>query len=482
MRTKGLVLGCIAIVAMLASVSVATADDTADMKDMIKSLQSRIEKMEQEKAGTIHKEEMAKMMKEILDDAKMQPAMPKWMENLTFYGDFRLQYRHDHRNGRNGVWGDPNLNVRQPKDQNRMRFRLRFGFTKTWWDKQMEVGFRLASGDGALDPNGANPSSTTQTFTDSFSKKPIWIDLAYAKYQPKFAKGLTIIGGKMLNPIKSRTLVTWDPDINPEGIVVQYEAPFFGDFKPYAGVGFWMVGVDGAMVGSDGGSTTRDITLWTYELGAEYQINKDMKAFVGTTYYQYDHVDCANAASANYIDPNGVDNAWLNASGNNAADYSILEITAKFDWNMFNLPFQIWTTWVHNCGDDYSTKKNFGQFAFRGQPGADRHFQNDPNAYGIGLKVGKNEKKGDWSAGYTYLYEEYGSVVPGFSDTTFGGPNAKGHIVEGRYNIDDFLTIGAKLMVRDHIHTDDNTALFPNNTNHNADQFTTVMADLTWSF
>ncbi len=494
MLAKWIILGSILLAVVLSSTPVMVADEVtdevADMKAEMQRLQDRVDKMEKQKVGTLHKEEMSRLMKEILQDAQMQPAMPAWMENLTFYGDFRLRYRHDHINGRNGPWGAAAAGVGKFKDRNRIRMRLRFGITKTWWDKQMEVGFRLVTGTATSDPwigntriwtnpDGSSPNDPYQTMTGTFSKKPVWIDLMYAKYKPKWAKGLTIAGGKMLNPFKTRTLMMWDEDVNPEGLTLHYQAPFFGDFKPYTAFGFWMI--EENALSPDAGDTLRDVTLWTYELGLDWQINQDMAYFFGVTYYQFDHVD----ATTYYIPTAGVDypavfpggvpipgvpGQWRNMSGFAAADYSLVEMTTRFEWKMLNLPWEAWFSWVRNCADDYSQKK---------WPGSDRHLQNDPNAYGAGVKVGENKKKGDWSAGYTYLYEEYASVIAGLTDNIFGGPNRKGHILAGAYNIDDFLTIGAELYISDPIHTNDNDFNF---SSHNLDQTTTFLLDLTWKF
>ncbi len=482
MRIKLIILGSIALALVFSSTAIMAADDVADVKEQMKKLQVRLDKMEKEELGTLRKEEMSRMMKEILQDAQMQPAIPEWMKNLTFYGDFRLRYQHDHTNGRNGPkWpvGDP-AGIRQIKDRNRIRMRLRFGITKTWWDKQMEVGFRLVTGNATserdgdqapgnntrfwVNPDGSIPTSSNQTMTGTFSKKPVWIDLMYAKYKPKWAKGLTITGGKMLNPFKTRTYMTWDPDVNPEGLTVHYQAPFFGDFKPYTAFGFWMI--EENALSPDAGDTLRDVTLWTYELGLDWQINQDMAYFFGVTYYQYDHMD----AVTYYVPTAGVDGLWRNAMGFPAADYSLLEMTTRFEWKMLNLPWQTFFSWVRNYADDYTTRK---------WAASDRHFQDDPNAYIVGVKVGKNKKKGDWSAQYKYFYEEYGSIIAGLSDADIGGPNRKGHSLTGKYNIDDFLTVQARVYLTDPIHTNDNNINF---SNHNIDQTTTFQLEMEWKF
>ncbi|MCD4824671.1 MAG: putative porin [Phycisphaerae bacterium] len=454
-------IGSLAVLAVFAST--ASADDLGDLRAEMKQMKAKLNQQDEtiqqlrnsrnsEDVGRIHKEEMAEMMKEILDDAKIQPAMPKWMKNLKFYGDFRLRYQHDSRGWNNEIRG------RVRKDRNRARFRLRFGFTKTWWDKQLELGFRLASG------SNNDSDSTNQTFTGAFSKKPVWIDLAYAKYKPKWAKGLVLTGGKMKNPIATKTLVTWDSDINPEGFHLKYEAPFFGDFKPYAAAGWWSLWESNRGATDPQGDTCRDSTLWTYELGYNWKITKDIKHFLGATYYQFNHWDVVGGA--------GRDGQWRH-SGYGCSDMQVLEMTTKVKWKLFKLPMAAWGTWVHNCADDYSVNRN---------PNADRQFQDENNAFAIGMKVGKNKKKGDWSASYTYAYEELNSLPYvagggfGLGDSDFGGPNRQGHIIGGKYNLDSFLTLGAKVLITEPIHSDGATWSL------NEDHTVTVQADMVWKF
>jgi hypothetical protein len=147
-------------------------------------------------------------------------------------------------------------------------------------------------------------------------------------------------------------------------------------------------------------------------------------------------------------------------------------------------------SFVHNCDDNYSVLKNPSIPAVGGI-GADRHFQNDPNAFGIGIKVGENKKRDDISIAYAFYYMEYGSVVPGFGDLTFGGPNNQGHMLQAIYNIDDFLTIGGLLVVSQPLHTNDNpaNAANPNAANgpavifpHSQDLTTTLRLELVWKF
>jgi hypothetical protein len=446
MRIKGFIPGCIAaiVISVLASATVAD-DDTADLKAQIKALSARVEKMEEEKFQVMHKEEMAKMMKEMLADAKMAPALPKWMENLKFYADFRLRYEYRTLHRAN----------RRRSNQNRPRYRLRFGFTKTWWDKQLEVGFRLATNLNASDTSNVN-------FGGGFAKKNIGVDLMYAKYKPKWMKGLTFIAGKMKNPVRTKTLMTWDPDINPEGYALDYQMPFWGDFKPYAQFGYWIVQLDTQALTGAGGQvgSQRDCTMWSFSGGFDWKLQNDMEAFFGATYYLYENWNILST---------GFDGQWLNAAGVSDTEFHVIELTGKFNWKMFGQPFGVWGSWVHNCTDTYSSHVN---------PGADYHFNNDNNAYGGGITVGQNKKSGDWSASLTYLYEEMNSIPDagpglGLSDATFNGPNRKGVIFGGKYNLDDFLTLGTKIYLTTPVHS---------LVNQDSGTDTTFFVDLVWVF
>ncbi|MBN1556073.1 MAG: putative porin [Phycisphaerae bacterium] len=503
MYRKTMLIGCVFAAVLLSASPLSAGENIEDLKEQVRRLNQRLEKIESEKTRRIEKEELAGLMKEILDEAQATPALPDWMRNLTFYGDFRLRFEHQTFQGRQGGGTTvANPRVGEPKDRNRIRMRLRFGFTKTWWDDQMEVGFRLCSGDNS--PTGAN-----QTMTGDFSKKPIWIDLMYAKYKPNWAKGLEVGGGKVLNPIKTRTMITWDSGLNPEGIYMDYVAPFFGEFKPYAQMGFWMVNENGtrSAAGMNTGATLRDTVMFHQGAGFEWKFMDALEWFFGMTYYEYKNV---GASTGGFIGRYGPDGQWAdNGLGGQtptqnaaaatqayaAADFRQLELTTKVGWKLAFLPtplqkWMAWFTFVHNFEDDYNVWNNPTVPALGGI-GADRHFKNDPNAYAAGFQVGENSKKNDISIAYACYYIEYGSVAQGFGDGALGGPNSKGHLLQAIYNIDDFLTVGGTMILFQPIHTNDNPAnannanaangpavLFP----HSQDLTATFRLELVWKF
>ncbi|MCK5113391.1 MAG: putative porin [Phycisphaerae bacterium] len=464
------------------------AADLAEMKKIIKQLNARIEKLESEKIdtelGAMHKKELARLMKEILADANTHPTTPKWMENLTFFGDFRLRYQHDLYNGRSGLLGATGYANRR-KSQNLFRFRLRFGFIKTWWDKQLEVGFRLASGNGpsTYDPNGATPLSTNQTMTNMFSKKPIWIDLAYARYKPKWAPGLVLAGGKMPNPIKSRTWMTWAVDINPEGFVAQYVAPYWGNFKPYVTTGLWFLENTANMgtnvITSNTKDTSRNATMVSIGSGFDWELGNNMSWYLGGTMYMYHDYNCQG------IGYTGIDGSWVNNSGWADSDMQLLELTSRFGWEMLDMPWEVVASWTHNFTDTYSSETAQGLNATSGTNlSYNPEFDNASDAFLVGIKVGENKKKGDWSAFYNYAYIEANAVPAALTESTFEGPNRQGHMFGGAYNIDDFLSVSSTIFITEPIHAFNtwNSGSQAWQANSSRDGHVTIQLNLVWKF
>lgn len=117
---------------------------------------------------------------------------------LTFSGDFRL--RED------AFFGGPSD---RSLDQNLQNYRLRFNADAQVTD-DISGGFTLASG------NINDPTSTNQTLTGFYARKPIALDRVFIDYHPTQFKPLSLIAGKFSYPWYN-TELTWDKDLSPEG-------------------------------------------------------------------------------------------------------------------------------------------------------------------------------------------------------------------------------------------------------------------------
>jgi len=367
-----------------------------DIGALIKAMSERLEtqdrkiallegKLTDEALQAARHEEIAKIMSDMRADAGQRTALPKWLDNLKFYGDLRLRYEHHAADGT------------QMRERNRYRFRLRFGFTKKWLDDQMEVGFRLASG------SNADGQSTNQTFDNAFNKKQIWIDRAYAKYSPNMLPGLTLIAGKIPNILEHTDLV-FDSDINPEGAAAAYQ---------HAIAGIDVFGKFAHLVVNET-RDTHDTILNVYQGGIHTPLPFGAKATIAAAWYDFE----------NYEDSPVGGNNW-------ARNTKMINVLAKVKLNTFDIPWQVYFDWVHNTAENDQT------------PG----LENAADGYAFGVKFGRNKKQGDWSIGYQFKYIEENATPSGLNDSDFGGTDLRGHVIKSKYNLTDFLTAGGSFFI-----------------------------------
>jgi hypothetical protein len=125
--------------------------------------------------------------------------------NLKFMGDVRTRWAFANQSGATNV---------TIGDSSRGRYRLRFGGSAKKGD--FTGRFQLASG-----ATNASPNSNNNTFDTAFTIPAINITQANLMWEPSFASGLfAITVGKMANPL-TKTAITWDPDICPEGALLE---------------------------------------------------------------------------------------------------------------------------------------------------------------------------------------------------------------------------------------------------------------------
>src|SRR6267142_6816865 len=140
-----------------------------------------------------------------------------WITELELFGDLRLRY--EYRAGRLPS-NDP-TNPNDWQERERERYRLRIGLRGTVLDNWF-FGVRLET--------SASPRSTNVTFGDDTSSGPfakdddgMFVGQAYLGY--KGIHDVTLTVGRMPQPLVT-TLMTWDADINPEGVAEQWKHTF----------------------------------------------------------------------------------------------------------------------------------------------------------------------------------------------------------------------------------------------------------------
>lgn len=168
-------------------------------------------------------ERVSKVEKQSAQTSKTTEAVAKQIGSMTFGGDFRFRYEsfYGQQNAlasaeTPGAFGNP-LTTRQ-----RLRMRARFSVTGKISD-EFEWGLRLATG------SYADVISTNQTLTDFFNRKPFAVDQAFISYKPKQLQtkhgAFQLQAGKFDTPW-TRTEMTWDNDISPEGLNEKYTYTF----------------------------------------------------------------------------------------------------------------------------------------------------------------------------------------------------------------------------------------------------------------
>jgi hypothetical protein len=270
--------------------------------------------------------------------------LPGWLKNWKVKGDLRLRVE--------GKDSDAD-NI---KNRNRARYRLRIAADNKITD-QLSVNLRLASGTG-------DPTSTNQTFDNSFSGKDLWIDRAQLTYK---TGGWTIAGGKMKNPFHSTDIV-WDSDVNPEGFFQTYSSGGF-----YTTLGEMFVEEE---------SSGEDVNLYALQMG--FKGGDEHKWNVSGTYYNYD---------------NGLQ------SQNGSDAYKFLDATATFDTSLGSLPIKVQLDYVENTSSSVD---------------------DDNNALGAFVTFGAGANPGDFTFQLKYAEIEELSVAGGFADSDFGHSDVEG--------------------------------------------------------
>ena len=131
------------------------------------------------------------------DEDKKLSALQDVLGRFRFTGDVRLR-------GEDIFQDCPTCITR-----NRARIRARFGLEGKL-NEDFLGGLALATG------SPGDITSANQTLTNFFERKTIGLDRGYITYKPVAAKWLSLTGGKFAYTW-TRTSLTLDPDINPEG-------------------------------------------------------------------------------------------------------------------------------------------------------------------------------------------------------------------------------------------------------------------------
>jgi hypothetical protein len=211
---------------------------------------------------------------------------------FSFSGDFRLRDEP--------FLGGP---ANQSQVRNRERLRLRFN-AAVKLNSDISGGFSASSGDIN------DPISTNQTTNQFFTRKPFLINQAFISYHPHQFKPLTLTGGKFGYPWY-RTELTWDNDLNPEGVAekLEWKSENWKGLRQFALVGFQLpfgevAGVNFNFPNGNDRSIHQSV-VYGGQIQTGWQLGKWVKVTADTAFYNYHNPDpiALSVATANSASP-----------------------------------------------------------------------------------------------------------------------------------------------------------------------------------
>ncbi|MDD5438942.1 MAG: putative porin [Candidatus Omnitrophica bacterium] len=327
---------------------------------------------------------------------KTPPAPADWTQKVKITGDVRDRLQTD--------WGK-NLGPAHQRTQNQIRARAGI---EAKINEQVKAGMRVVSGT-------SNARSTNQTLTSVFSGKQIWFDLFYIAWFPEFRplKDSSLWLGKFENPLE-KTDLTWDRDIDPEGLAFKYLSPSFktgsiSEMNVYGNFGlFWL---------NEFQTAETDQMLWIWQAGIRALLNEEWGTSldIAAAYYnptRIPHRTLTGTAGTNTLFPS-TDPQYANTL---RYDYDMLDFLIQLDNKKFfdyDLPFGLWGDVIVNPS---LSDKNLG-FMTGGYFGSK-----------------KAKEQGEWNVYGDFQWVERDAILDVFPDQDFYGFTSTGNPVAGGTN------------------------------------------------
>jgi hypothetical protein len=191
--------------------------------------------------GILTDQEAVQLKGEVASNEKSSQEMtfktmaPEWLSGLKISGDFRLRDQLERKKSPVTTAGLAYGGHSATYDRGRIRARLNF---EDQVNDKVKIVVGIATGGEKNGIGTDNARSNNYTFggnnagEGSFGKPGIVLNKAYAVYKP--ASYVTIMGGKLDNPIWEPASLLWDPDITPEGGAVQLEKRLNDYITPFS--------------------------------------------------------------------------------------------------------------------------------------------------------------------------------------------------------------------------------------------------------
>ncbi len=362
---------------------------------------------------------------------------PDWISSLKFSGDFRGRFERNYADNAAFTTRD------------RYRYRLRLGVMASFYD-DFTVGFRLASANaapGAGIAQGGNPVSLNTDLGLGSSKKLVFIDTAFASWNPIHSGDwtLSLTAGKFDNPFAISNML-FDYDITPEGAALQAGYTFNDQQALKFNSGFFVLDEFNQPSAANPSASHDPFmlgvqALWVSKWSPTVESTIGLAAFAISGKSNLSNTHAPNADNGN----------TRNAAGVLVNNYNPLVGTGSLTYKLASFPGYAGPFPVKLAGE------------YLQNPGAAANNR----GYWAGIQFGKAGHKGLWDIAYRYQrleadawYEEFPDDDNGayYSSTQansgngagfFGGTNIKGHLVKATYNFTDYLNLSMTFYLND---------------------------------
>jgi len=346
------------------------------------------------------------------------------VSSLKLTGDLRMRYQYSN--------DDSNASATPDSGSHNTGYRLRLRINADYKvDENFFAGFGLATKAGAANTVGTRGqnedrrSADRDLASDYYNNYDIAINKAFIGWTP--TPGVTLIAGKQENPFYTTDMV-WGSEVYPAGFTQQID---LSKILGLSGIGlkvnsgqFIVKNNDENLGSPDDSNNNRDAFIWQTQLVASADLGSSAKLTVAPGFYS------SNGAAS---DSGTLENLQIVLlPGDVSLDLGGQK--AKFLWDFaYNLD---------------GKNRSFNNVAIgRKENGTDQM------AWLLGVQVGENKKKGDWSALANYRKVGASAVdhVITDADFAFGEVNATGFKLGFTYNVGNATTVGLNYYIVDNL-------------------------------
>ena len=379
----------------------ARADDTSAVDQIVQVLRDK-GLIDQQTGDEIMSKQAQAESKAAQQAAGAPPAnaqAPGVLSRFIWSGDLRLrdeQFWYGH----NGLGQEP------ANDNNRFRYRVRFGFTNDvlpW----ATIGVRLATANANGQYNSTNISAGE---TSNFAYDQVFFDRAYAQFRlpdpGNIGLATTLTAGKFANPFTwnhGLDKILWDEDITPEGVVAAFNYSPGENVKLFMNTGYF-VELQNA--------SHSDPRAWAFQGGGSIKVAEALEFGARVSFYDWEALK---------NDPNEIpgDEGLGNLPTAFNPDAHIIESSGYMTWAATtNWPITFWGTWIQNLAASDGIVKGV-------------HVGANDVAYGFGAEIG--DPRAWFKAGLAWQHVEANAVVALYTDSDMfdGQTNREGIALYG---------------------------------------------------